>query len=227
MTENTGVENSDVAESQQSEVEVVATPDVSDTKEVAESDQDKNWAAMRGQLSSISNERDQLKNQINELSQSLVSKKEAENETQYSDDDLVEYGSVKKLVKREMAEFKSQLATYNKKVTDYERQVKYPDFSTVVTQDVINEIEKDPDFASAILNSSSPHDIVYKFAKTAYKDIVKKTDNLNRMKENTSVPSSINKAKSGSAALGKGDYINSLSSSDFEKHVAKIKMGNS
>lgn len=226
MTENTGVENSDVAESQPSENnEAVATPQVSDSEVPVESDQDKNWKAVREQLSSISNERDQLKNQIQDLSQSLLNKQTVEEEQQFSDDDLVEYGNVKKLVNREMEQVKKQISSYNQKLTDYERQLKYPDFSTVVTQDVLKEISKDPDFESAILKSSDPHTIVYKFAKGVYKDIVSKNNNLKRMKENSSQPSSINMTKSGSAALGKADYYNSLDSTEFEKLVAKKRMG--
>ncbi len=187
-----------------SEEQVAPATEVIDSKQETQTTdhrQEYNWRAVRER----EKEREQEIKRLRELNDRLLQSSLQQVQTpveedeldKIDDDEFIPKGKQKKLVQRETKQLKEKIDHLEKSLEQQRQiqmfsslQAQYPDFSQVVTQDTLAQLEiQEPELAKAIEESKDPYKVLlqsYKFIKALNinkKDVNKRAKEIDKKLE--------------------------------------------
>lgn len=108
-------------------------------------------------------------------------------------------------------------------------QASHGDYKDVVSFG-LKAAQENPELANAMAASNNPALLAYYLGKShpEYQErqwSKKQSDEARKIVENSTLPGSQNRVAGGSSPLSKTNFFVDCSDQDFEKHIAKVKMG--
>jgi hypothetical protein len=187
------------------------------------SDQDKNWAATREQLSQFKRENERLQQQMQQLHAAYQQGANQPQQPVQNEDDLMTVGEFKRALAEKEAMFQQRLQ---------ETQVlsRYSDFNDVVNEQNFTALkEQFPGLGDAVMSSSNPNLLAYALGKhsPSYRDRLAKrqeaTQNAQQILDNSQKPGSVSTSMTGGSPISRAEYYAGMSDEEFNAKVAQVK----
>lgn len=187
--------------------------------EETETDQDKNWKAVRSELSSKENEIDLLNRRLAELENTTrVNQQPQENAPE--DNDLMMYGEFRK-------KFNELEAKYSNVVQDLAMKSTYSDYNEVANIEHLRPVlDEFPELEQAIMTSNNPRMVAYtlgKLQKNGSKITKEKKEAAQKMIDNANKPGTLANATASQTSFDKVDKIKNMGAKDFNSFVEEVK----